>query len=138
MLELKKFRGGEKTMKKYSGHIVVLFFVFTFLGMAACSKPVQPTIYSGMKSEISVEAKNYNANGLAFAEKGQYEEAIEEYKKAIMIAPAYTEAYFNCSKAYYAIGNYGMAQYYNLKSKEILGYKATVIREGEMERDEKL
>jgi hypothetical protein len=31
-----------------------------------------------------------------------------------------------------------MAQYYNLKSKEILGYKATVIREGELERDEKL
>jgi tetratricopeptide (TPR) repeat protein len=136
--EVKNIRGGERTMKKHSWHIVVLIFVFTFLGMAACSKPVQPTIYTGMKSEISIEAKNYNANGLAFAQKGQYQEAIEEYRKAIMMAPIYTEAYVNCSKAYYAIGNYDMAQYYNLKSKEILDSKASVIRESEPERDEKL
>ncbi len=124
-------------MKRHSGHIVVLIVVFTFLGMAACSKPVQPTIHTGMKSEISIEAKNYNTNGLALAQKGQYQEAIEEYKKAIMIAPVYTEAYVNCSKAYYAIGNYDMAQYYNVKSKEILDSKARVIRESERERDEK-
>ena len=125
-------------MKRHSGHIVVFILMFTFLGMAACSKPVQPTIYTGMKSEISIEARNYNASGLAFAQKGQYQKAIEEYKKAIMNEPAYTDAYVNCSKAYYAIGNYDMARYYNLKSKEILDSKATVIRESETEQDEKL
>jgi len=125
-------------MKRYREHIVVFVFLFTFLGLAACSKPVQPTIYSGMKSEISTEAKDYNTSGLAFAQKGQYQKAIEEYKKAIMKEPAYADAYVNCSKAYYAIGNYDMARYYNLKSKEILELKATVIRESEMEQEEKL
>jgi len=62
-------------MKRHSGHIVVFIFMFTFLSMAACSKPVQPTIYTGMKSEISIEAKNFNDNGLALAQKGQYERA---------------------------------------------------------------
>jgi tetratricopeptide (TPR) repeat protein len=123
-------------MKRHSGQIVVFILMFIFLGMAACSKPVQPTIYTGMKSEISVEAKNYNANGLALAQKGQYQQAIEEYKKAIIKEPAYSDAYVNCSKAYYAIGNYDMARYYNLKSKEVLESKATVIRESEMEQDE--
>jgi len=125
-------------MKRHSGHIVVFIFMFTFLGLAACNKPVQPTIYTGMKSEIGVEAKNFNANGLAFAQKDQYQQAIEEYKKAIMKEPAYVDAYVNCSKAYYAIGNFDMARYYNLKSKEILDSKATVIRESETEQDEKL
>jgi tetratricopeptide (TPR) repeat protein len=124
-------------MKRYGGYIGIFIFVFAFLGMTACSKPVQPTIYSGMKSEISVEAKNFNNNGLAFAQKEQYQKAIEEYKKAIMMEPAYTAAYDNCSKAYYAIGNYDMARYYNLKSKEILESKAAVIRESEAEQDEK-
>ena len=124
-------------MKRYNGYIGIFIFVFAFLGMAACSKPVQPTIYSGLKSEISQEAINDNASGLAFAQKGQYKQAIEAYKKAINKEPAYPDAYVNCSKAYYAIGNYDMARYYNLKSKEILELKATVIRESEVEQDEK-
>jgi tetratricopeptide (TPR) repeat protein len=115
--------------------------VFSFLcslfsaWLPAASRFSQP--YTGMKSEISIEAKNYNANGLAFAQKGQYQQAIEAYKKAIMKEPAYTDAYVNCSKAYYAIGNYDMARYYNLKGKEILESKAAVIRETEVEQDEK-
>jgi tetratricopeptide (TPR) repeat protein len=93
--------------------------------------------HSGLKSEISKEAINYNASGLAFAQQGQYQQAIEAYKKAIMKEPAYADAYVNCSKAYYAIGNYDMARYYNLKSKEILESKATMIHESEVEQDEK-
>jgi len=124
-------------MKRYGGYIGIFIFVFAFLGMAACSKPVQPTIYSGLKSEIGQEAINYNASGLAFAQKGQYQQAIEAYKKAIMKEPAYTDAYVNCSKAYYAIGNYDMARYYNLKGKEILESRATMIHESEVEQDEK-
>lgn len=123
-------------MKRVVGYIVLFIIVFTFLVMAACNKPVQPTTFSGQKSEISVEAKNYNASGLAFAQQGQYQQAIEAYKKAIMKETAYTEAYVNCSKAYYAIGNYDMARFYNIKSKEILDSKATVIRESEADQDE--
>lgn len=123
-------------MKRVVGYIVLFIIVFTFLVMAACNKPVQPTTFSGQKSEISAEAKNYNASGLAFAQQGQYQQAIEAYKKAIMKETAYTEAYVNCSKAYYAIGNYDMARFYNIKSKEILDSKATVIRESEADQDE--
>jgi tetratricopeptide (TPR) repeat protein len=124
-------------MKRVVGHIVLFIFMVTFLVMAACNKPIQPTTFSGQKSEISIEAKNYNASGLALAQKGQYQQAIEAYKKAIMKEAAYTEAYVNCSKAYYAIGNYDMARYYNMKSREILDSKATVIRESETEQDER-
>lgn len=124
-------------MKKYGGTIVFFILVCAFLGMAACSKPVQPTIYSGLKSEIGQEAKDYNEQGIEFAKKNQYQQAIDAYKKAIMKEPAYSEAYVNCSKAYYAIGNYDMVRYYNMKSKEILESKATVIRESEVEQDEK-
>ncbi|MBA4396047.1 MAG: hypothetical protein C0394_01460 [Syntrophus sp. (in: bacteria)] len=125
-------------MKRHSEQVVVFICMLTFLCMAACSKPVQPTVYSGMKKEISQEAKDYNAGGLAFAGKGQYQNAIEEYKKAIKSEPVYIDAYVNCSDAYYAIGNYDMAQYYILKSREILDSKARVIRERETEKDEKL
>jgi tetratricopeptide (TPR) repeat protein len=128
--------GGDRMMKRVVGYIVLFIIVFTFLVMAACNKPVQPTTFSGQKSEISVEAKNYNASGLAFAQQGQYQQAIEAYKKAIMKETAYTEAYVNCSKAYYAIGNYDMARFYNIKGKEILDSKATVIRESEADQDE--
>jgi tetratricopeptide (TPR) repeat protein len=120
-------------MKRYSGYIGFFIFVFAFLSMVACNKTVQPTIYSGLKSEVRQEAINLNADGLAFAQKGEYLQAIEAYKKAIIKEPAYTEAYLNCSKAHYAIGNYDMAQYYHIKSKEILEWKATVIRESETE-----
>lgn len=124
-------------MKKVVEQIALFICIFTFLVIAACNKPAQPTAFSGLKSEISMEAINYNASGLAFAQKGQYQQAIEAYKKAIMKDNAYSEAYINCSKAYYAIGNYDMARYYNMKSKEILESKATVIRESEAEQDEK-
>ena len=129
--------GGERMMKRTVGHIVLLITMFICLVLAACNKQVQPTTFSGLKSEISIEAKNYNASGLAFAQKGQYQQAIEAYKKAIMKETAYTEAYVNCSRAYYAIGNFDMARYYNMKSKEILDSKATVIRESEAEQDER-
>jgi tetratricopeptide (TPR) repeat protein len=124
-------------MKRYSGAISFFIVLFAFLSVAACNKQVQPTIYSGLKSEISQEAIDLNASGLAFAQKGQYQQAIEAYKNAIMKEPAYSEAYINCSKAYYAIGNYDMARYYNMKSKEILESKATVIQESESEQTEK-
>ena len=65
-------------------------------------------------------------------------EAIEEYKKAINKDPAYVEPYENCSKAYYAVGNYDMAQYYRMKAKDILEAKASVIRGSEIDEEEGL
>jgi tetratricopeptide (TPR) repeat protein len=125
-------------MKRHGGYIVFLILAVVGFGLASCSKPVKPTIYSGMKSEISQEAMDHNVDGLSLAKEGRHREAIEAYKKAIMKEPAFTEAYVNCSRAYYAIGNYDMARYYNMKSKEILESKATVIRESETEQDDRL
>jgi len=126
-------------MKRYGGYIFFISCICALFIMVACSKQIQqPTVYSGMISDISEDAKAINARGFSFAQDGKYEQAVEAYKKAIEKEPAYAEAYVNCSKAYYAMGNYDMARYYNVKAKEILELKATVIREGEAEKDEQL
>lgn len=123
-------------MKKHCIYLAV--FTTVFLVMVACAKQqAPPTIYSGLKSEISAEARELNSGGLALAKKGSYREAIREYKKAVAKEPSYTDAYVNLSRAYYAVGDYDMARFYNLKAKETLDAKATVIRESEMEQEEK-
>ena len=97
-------------MKRVVGYIVLFIIVFTFLVMAACNKPVQPTTFSGQKSEISVEAKNYNATGLAFAQQGQYQQAIEDYNQAIRLKPDFAGAYAARGVAYAYLGQYKNAR----------------------------
>jgi tetratricopeptide (TPR) repeat protein len=97
----------------------------------ACSTttPAQKPLYPGLKLEVNEQAKIHNANGLQYAKQGLYDKAIEEYKKAIYIAPSYVEAYTNCSKAYYAIGDSDLSVYYILKRDDILTQKERAIRE---------
>ena len=132
--EKKSHGKGIMMMKRSGGYIGFFIFMFISLSLAACNKPAQPTIYSGLKSAISEDAKEYNASGLAFAEKEQYREAIEAYKKAIFEEPAFVDAHINCSKAYYAIGRYDMASYHNIRAKEIAAYKERAISESEADQ----
>ena len=92
-------------MKRTVGHIVLFITMFICLVLAACNKQVQPTTFSGLKSEISIEAKNYNASGLAFAQKGQYQQAIENYNEAILLKPDYVDAWNNRAFAYLTKGD---------------------------------
>jgi Tfp pilus assembly protein PilF len=109
--------------------IVVLLFIFAMFEACSTAPPVQQNVSPGLKFEVSEQAKNHNAKGLEYAEKGLYDQAIEEYKKAINIAPSYAEAYTNCSTAYYAVGNNEMSVYYILKRDDILTQKERAIRE---------
>ncbi|MCX5686934.1 MAG: tetratricopeptide repeat protein [Candidatus Omnitrophica bacterium] len=47
---------------------------------------------------------NYNNLGVSYYEKGAIAEAVDEYKKAIEIDPAYAESYNNLAGAYYRLG----------------------------------
>ena len=51
----------------------------------------------------------YTKRGTAYLKKGQYNEAIEEYNKAIKINPNYSLAYYNRSVAYSRIGQHDRA-----------------------------
>ena len=118
-------------MKETRSLISIFVFLFICTMIPACSTttPAQKPLYPGLKLEVSEQAKIHNANGLEYAKKGFYDKAIEEYKKAIYIAPSYVEAYTNCSKAYYAIGDSDISVYYILKRDDILTQKQRAIRE---------
>ena len=51
----------------------------------------------------------YTNRGLAYAGKGQYDLAIDDYTKAIRATPKYEKAYYNRGNAYYAKGKYSQA-----------------------------
>ena len=118
-------------MKENRSLISIFVFLFLCTMIAACSTttPAQKPLYPGLKLEVNEQSKIHNANGLQYAKQGLYYKAIEEYKKAIYIAPSYVEAYTNCSKAYYAIGDSDLSVYYILKRDDILTQKERAIRE---------
>jgi tetratricopeptide (TPR) repeat protein len=51
----------------------------------------------------------YTNRGIAYAGKGQYDQAIDDYTAAIRATPKYEKAYFNRGNAYYAKGKYNEA-----------------------------
>ncbi len=52
---------------------------------------------------------SYTNRGMAYAGKGQYDQAIDDYDKAIELKPRYEKAYFNRGNAYYAKRQYDQA-----------------------------
>ena len=52
------------------------------------------------KSEASKPEVKYTNRGTTYSKKGNYEEAIREYDKAIEVNPGYAVAYYNRSVAY--------------------------------------
>jgi len=55
------------------------------------------------------DADSYTNRGIAYVEKGQYDQAISEFNKALEINPKDTEAYYNRGLAYYDKGQYDKA-----------------------------
>nr|NIQ88014.1 tetratricopeptide repeat protein [Deltaproteobacteria bacterium]NIR14118.1 tetratricopeptide repeat protein [Desulfobacterales bacterium] len=47
--------------------------------------------------------------GYAYYKKGQYDQAISDFSKAIEINPRFADAYFNRAVAYYSKGEYEKA-----------------------------
>jgi tetratricopeptide (TPR) repeat protein len=74
----------------------VLFFLFS----CASTPPTQ---------DESGDAKLYNNRGTAYGEKGQYDQAISDFNRAIEINPRYTMAYNNRGIVYRLKGRYDQA-----------------------------
>ena len=66
---------------------IVLFFLFSYA--SAQEKQNEPK-----------DAKFYIDRGIAYAEKGQFDQAISEYNKALEIGPKSAGAYYNRAIAY--------------------------------------
>ncbi len=75
---------------------IVLFFLFS------CASTQQ-------KQSESRDAKFYNNRGIAYGEKGQYDQAISDFNKALEINPRYNKAYNNRGITYRLKGQYDQA-----------------------------
>ena len=75
---------------------IVLFFLFS------CATPEQ-------KQSESRDPKFYNNRGIAYGEKGQCDQAISDFNKAIEINPRYDKAYSNRGIVYRLKGQYDQA-----------------------------
>ncbi len=67
----------------------------------------------------SLNPEHYNNLGLVMKRLGRWEEAIEQYRKAVSIDPQYATAYNNMGALYLARGNTDEAQRYLQKAAEI-------------------
>ncbi len=78
-----------------------------------------------MHQEIKINPKNpqnaerYNIIGTIWWQRGSYEKAIAEFKKAIQTDPAFIFAYFNLGLNYESTGYYGKAIEQYVKTLEI-------------------
>jgi tetratricopeptide (TPR) repeat protein len=71
--------------------------------IAECTRQINRDI------EVRDVGISYANRGLAYAGKGQYDQAIADYNVAIKANPKYETAYFNRGNAYYAKGHYDEA-----------------------------
>ena len=58
------------------------------------------------KSDASGLAQKFYQQGLKKSQTKQYKKAVEEYSKAIKLAPYFTDAYLKRCEMYYKLGNY--------------------------------
>lgn len=68
------------------------------------------------------EAAQYSNRGIALWKKGQYDEAIYEFDKAIEMDPKLARAYYFRANVYYDLGRYSSA-WDDVHRAEELGYK---------------
>ena len=114
----------------------LLFAFFAFLVITGCESPSKSRLYSeeGSKQllrysdfqkaeETLTKAIKYDKNnfeayyyrGCAKINAMKYQEAIEDFLKAVEIKPDYADAYFNLGRTYYLIHNEDKAcEYYKL------------------------
>ena len=69
-----------------------------------------------------MDAKFYIDRGIAYREKGQYDQAISDYTKALEIDPKSAGAYYNRAIVYYFKKEYNNS-WKDIKKAQDLGYK---------------
>ena len=79
--------------------------------------------YPKVLSENEFEAIQFSNLGVAWYEKGDYDKAIEYYKRAVELNPDFVEAYNNLGVSYAKQGNYNQAiECYKKAAKKDLNY----------------
>jgi tetratricopeptide (TPR) repeat protein len=101
----------KNTVNKSKGIIlpIVLFFLFSYA--SAQQKQNEPK-----------DAKFYIDRGIAYGEKGQYDQAMADFTKALEIDPKSAGAYYNRAIAYYFKKEYEKSWKDIFKAQD-LGYK---------------
>jgi len=100
----------KNTVNKSIGIIlpIVLFFLFSYA--SAQQKQNEPK-----------DAKFYIDRGITYGEKGQYDQAIDDFNKALEIDPKSAGAYYNRAIAYYFKKEYDKSCN-DIKKAQDLGY----------------
>ena len=93
---------------------VMLIFLLVATGCASSQ-----SYYISVNPQSSDEAIAYYTSGLTLASQGMHRDAIDQFRKAIAVDPFFAEAYLSLSKSYYAINNYDLAVFYNIKHYEL-------------------
>ena len=104
---------GDVVMKRILSW-VMLIFLLVATGCASL-----PSHYVGINHQSTDEAIAYYTSGLTLASQGMHRDAIDQFRKAIATDPYFVEPYLSLSKSYYAINNYDLALFYNIKHYEL-------------------
>lgn len=83
--------------------LVGLIFLIGIYPLTSWPAPLHVT------TPADVQARPYNDRGIALASKGQYEQAISEFNKALELSPVYAQAYYNRGIAHLSMGQYDRA-----------------------------
>jgi tetratricopeptide (TPR) repeat protein len=116
--------------------LTLIFVFFAFLAMTGCENPTKSRLYTeeGAKQllrysdfkkaeETLTKAIKYDKNnfeayyyrGCAKVNAMKYQDAIEDFLKAVELKPDYADAYFNLGRTYYMIHDEDKAcEYYKL------------------------
>ncbi|MBM4432468.1 MAG: tetratricopeptide repeat protein [Chloroflexi bacterium] len=98
-------------MKNFVFRIVVILASLIVVGVLGCPSPVtptSPTTTHGTTTRDSSAEESYN-RGCELLDEGEYDEAIDEFTKAIELDPAYADAYSNRGWAYAITEQYDRA-----------------------------
>ena len=86
-------------MKRFYMPIILSVWTLFIQLVAGCAEGDKP----------SLDAESYFNRGRTYYKKGQYDQAITKYTKAIEINPEFARAYSNRARAYYIRGEHEKA-----------------------------
>ncbi|MBW1915530.1 MAG: tetratricopeptide repeat protein [Deltaproteobacteria bacterium] len=86
-------------MKQINIQTILLMWIFIILFVTGCEEVQKQTL----------DADFYINQGNAYVGKGQYDQAISDFNKAIQINPRFAKAYYNRGVAYKRKGQYDQA-----------------------------
>ena len=90
-------------MKHLEMRTIISVLVLINLFIAGCAKPQQ--------QQASIDdVKNYNKLGISYGKKGQYDQAIFYFNKALYINPKLAVVYYNRGLAYDNKSQYDLAK----------------------------